>query len=256
MQGEGGLRRSSVSVRLHRRREMAQTVRDGCALDLADCRESQAGPGHEVRVAPELPLPSNHCTPDHLGREAQRPARRREVQGAGCPGSEEVEVLDLRAGDAEVEKADVSEATDACARPLDQSRACYGSPFLSLDHRSPAPPRSGSIYHSTRGYTPILEPGAAQSLCPPRHAIDGHSVNSRRLLGLPLTYPPPPTRCARHTPCRTLGPPHADGPFPTSALRILSCVPGNPRPSHVSIGLLSSVVCSWVARRAGSQPVL
>jgi hypothetical protein len=47
-------------------------------------------------------------------------------------------VLDLRAGDAKVEKADVSEAADACARPLDQSRASYGSPFLPLDHRSPA----------------------------------------------------------------------------------------------------------------------
>lgn len=62
---------------------------------------------------PELALPPDHRTPGHLRGEAQRPTGRREVKGTGGTEPKEVEVLDLRAREAEVEEADLPHALHA-----------------------------------------------------------------------------------------------------------------------------------------------
>ena len=100
-------RRGVSSDGLESCREVLQGCGKGGLLPGGERREPEAAAGHEVGLAPELALPPDHGAPDHLGREAQRPARRREIERAGSTEAEEVEVLDLRARRAEIEEADL-----------------------------------------------------------------------------------------------------------------------------------------------------
>src|SRR5512141_1061639 len=115
---------------------MSQAGGEARALGLGERGEPEATPDHEVRLAPEFELPPDHGAPDHLGREAQRPARRREIDGARRAEAEEVKVFDLRARGADVGEADLPNATHPCGRPVDQLYARRSSPLLSLAHHS------------------------------------------------------------------------------------------------------------------------
>jgi hypothetical protein len=55
-------------------------------------------------------LPPDHGTPDRLGAEAQRSERWREFEGAGRTEPDEIEVLNLRTREAEIEKVDRPQA--------------------------------------------------------------------------------------------------------------------------------------------------
>ena len=150
-----GLRRASVGVGLDCRGEPAQAVGKRRTLRRGECSESETAPGHEVRVAAKLPLPPHHRAPDDLGGEAERPARRREIKGAGRTEAEEVKMFDLRAGGAEVEEADVSETPHARDWAFGQTRARQCPPFLSLGHRSLTSTRGDTLPQKAGSHTDI-----------------------------------------------------------------------------------------------------
>jgi len=104
-------------------REVLQAVGEDRVLLGGERREPEAAAGHEVRPAPaRAPLP-DHGTPDHLGEKAQRPAGRREVEGAGDAGLEQVEMLDLGSRQAEVENANLPDPPHSRGGPFGQPRA-------------------------------------------------------------------------------------------------------------------------------------
>jgi hypothetical protein len=88
-------------------RELLQAVGEGRVLRPAERGEPKAAAGHQMRPASDLALPLDHGTPDDLGGEAQRPAGWEEVESTGEARPEQVEVLDLRTREAQVEEADV-----------------------------------------------------------------------------------------------------------------------------------------------------
>ena len=88
------------------RREVLQGIGEGRVLQPGQPAEPEAAPGHEVRCAPEPMRPPDHGTPDHLRGEVQISAGREEAEGARGAGSEQGNVLDLRAGAAQVEEVD------------------------------------------------------------------------------------------------------------------------------------------------------
>src|SRR5512136_121388 len=186
--------------------EMPQAIGDSRMLGLGEPGEPEAAPNHEVRVAPELALPPDHGAPDHLGREAQRPARRREIERAGSTEAEEVEVLDLRARRAKVKKADLTKATHPRGWPLNQPRAWHCSPLRCLAHRSLTSTIANNLPQNPPSRTDIGAAGPSNSVS---------SVAPTVRMRVTLTRPPPPSRCAPRTPRRTRGPPRADGPSAT-----------------------------------------
>jgi hypothetical protein len=124
-QGKTTLRRTLLTVNagVPRGRKVPQGVGEGRVLRPGELGESEATPCYEMRRAPELAPPPDHGTPDHFGAEAQRAEGWWEFEGAGCTEPDEVEVLDLRTREAEVEEVDRLHAPHPRGGPLGQRRA-------------------------------------------------------------------------------------------------------------------------------------
>jgi len=135
--GEKTLRRTLLAVNagVPRSRKVPQSISEGRVLRPGEPDESEATPDHEARRTPKPVLPPDHGAPDHLGAEAQRTERGREFEGAGCPEPDEVEVLDLRTREAEVEEVDRAHAPHSRGGPLGQRRARHHPSFPFCCHR-------------------------------------------------------------------------------------------------------------------------
>lgn len=112
----------------------AEEVGQGRVLGDGEGRELEAAPGPQERLAPERAFSPDHGTPDHVGREDQRPEERREFEVAGRAKPQEIEVLDLRASAAEVEEVDVAHTAHPRDGPLGQRRPRHHTSVPCLGH--------------------------------------------------------------------------------------------------------------------------